>query len=300
MAAYSKSSTAVIATGANFPDALSASALAGLMECPILLTDPASLPDATKDAIKSLGVRHVVIVGGTSAVSEQVVSELKSLYVTVDKRLSGESRYETACAIYEYGKSINSGWSSTIIVASGRNFPDALSISPFAGSEHAPILLASEEGLGTSEQQIVSSGGFSRALVVGGTSAVPASAQNQLVSSLGRPNVTRLAGETRYDTSAEIAEWCVENAGFTLDGAGIATGANFPDALAAGPVLSRNKSVLLLAAEGEGNTTALDLLPESADGNPVSRIRIFGGNAAVPQSVRAYALNRLGWSVSLS
>ncbi len=300
LAAYSKSSTAVIATGANFPDALSASALAGLMECPILLTDPASLPDATKDAIKSLGVRHVVIVGGTSAVSEQVVSELKSLYVTVDKRLSGESRYETACAIYEYGKSINSGWSSTIIVASGRNFPDALSISPFAGSEHAPILLASEEGLGTSEQQIVSSGGFSRALVVGGTSAVPASAQNQLVSSLGRPNVTRLAGETRYDTSAEIAEWCVENAGFTLDGAGIATGANFPDALAAGPVLSRNKSVLLLAAEGEGNTTALDLLPESADGNPVSRIRIFGGNAAVPQSVRAYALNRLGWSVSLS
>ncbi|WP_321974309.1 cell wall-binding repeat-containing protein, partial [Paratractidigestivibacter sp.] len=64
---WGSSEWAVVATKNGYQDALSASGLAGLLDCPILMTDPKSLTDATAKLIKSKGVKHVVVVGGTSA-----------------------------------------------------------------------------------------------------------------------------------------------------------------------------------------------------------------------------------------
>ena len=65
LAAYpSGCSTAVVASGESYVDALSATGLAGALDCPILLTGPDSLPDATAGARSRLGVTRVVVVGG--------------------------------------------------------------------------------------------------------------------------------------------------------------------------------------------------------------------------------------------
>ena len=64
--------TALVVSGDGWPDALGASGLAGALDCPILLTAPGSLPSSVADAVSKLGVSHAIVVGGQSAVSEQV------------------------------------------------------------------------------------------------------------------------------------------------------------------------------------------------------------------------------------
>lgn len=87
--------------------------------------------------------------------------------------------------------------------------------------------------------------GFSNAIIVGGTSAVP-DAVNQQLSAAGVSSVQRLQGETRYETSAKIAEY-EKSQDMTANGAVFATGSNFPDALVAGPFAGKNNSMVLLA-----------------------------------------------------
>ncbi|MBS5097835.1 MAG: cell wall-binding repeat-containing protein, partial [Eggerthella sp.] len=84
--------------------------------------------------MSKLGVSHAIVVGGQSAVSEQVVSDLKAAGATSVERLGGDTRYGTQMEIYRYGKDRSLWDGSTAIVAngSGSNFADALSASPVA------------------------------------------------------------------------------------------------------------------------------------------------------------------------
>lgn len=65
LAAYPEASSAVLATGEDFPDGLAAQALAGSTDggVPFFLTPREQLPAATLAALRRLGVAKVVIVG---------------------------------------------------------------------------------------------------------------------------------------------------------------------------------------------------------------------------------------------
>lgn len=69
-----------IASGTDFPDALSGSALAGYEDVPVLLTRPGSLPQATLNELHRLSPERVVILGGTVAVSQAVEDTLNEHY----------------------------------------------------------------------------------------------------------------------------------------------------------------------------------------------------------------------------
>jgi putative cell wall-binding protein len=135
------------------------------------------------------------------------------------------------------------------------------------------------------------SGGFTRAIIVGGTSAVSSQVATQLASVVGATNVIRLAGADRYATSLAIARFECAEAGMKADGAAIATGRNFPDALAGASLLGKSGSVLLLA--DPGNSTTLSLLTEMRD--DVTLVRFLGGEAVVSSSVRLAAVDALLW-----
>jgi putative cell wall-binding protein len=62
-----------IATGNSFPDALAAAPIAGRQRGPVLLVSSTSLPSSVANELKRLSPNRVVIVGGTSAVSDKVV-----------------------------------------------------------------------------------------------------------------------------------------------------------------------------------------------------------------------------------
>ena len=118
---------------------------------------------------------------------------------------------------------------------------------------------------------------------------VPASAETYAKGLVGDENVTRLGGSDRYDTSKKIAEFVLANGG-SADKACIATGSNFPDALAGGALVGRNGSILLLADPGK--LTALGVLTANKDS--IDTIYYLGGIGAVPQAVRTAAENAIG------
>lgn len=123
---------AVIAYGENFPDALAISSFAGYDQVPILLTETHSIPEATTNALKDLGVTNTVIVGGSGVIDDNVLSQFPH-----GVRIAGNNRYET-------GSVIASAFNPTpknLYIATGEAFPDALAGAALAAQNGDPILL---------------------------------------------------------------------------------------------------------------------------------------------------------------
>ena len=276
----------IVASGAGYADALAASGLAGVLGYPILLTDPAALQGETASALGSLvsangGKLDVVVVGGTAAVSDAVASALAAYDSDGSAwRISGADRYATNRAVYDYGAS-HGGWSDgTAVVATGANYADALAISPYACASKSPVVLVSGGSLTDGQREMVASCGS--AVVLGGTAAVSEGAYADAEAAAG--SAERLSGSTRYQTGAAIASWEIAR-GMSMDGCGVATGANFPDALASGFLLGSRGSVLVLVdPTGASNGDACALA--SANGASVGSVTYLGGTGAVPQAVR--------------
>ena len=136
---WAKGGSVVLASGANYPDALAASSLAGGFNGPILLTDPNGLSTSAKDQLELLCPSRVFIVGGNAAVSPAVERQVKELLGSgcAVFRVAGQTRYETSLVAAE----INPKSSDTVIVATGGNYADALSVSPYAFASGSPVVL---------------------------------------------------------------------------------------------------------------------------------------------------------------
>lgn len=279
----------ILASGANYPDALAASSLAGGLDAPILLTDPSVLSDAAKSRLESLCPSRVFIVGGSAAVSLDVERQVKELLGSgcAVFRVAGQTRYETSLVAAE----INPKSSDTVIVATGGNYADALSVSPYAFASGSPVVLCDKSsGLTAGAMDTIRSKAYSKAVVVGGTAAVPASVERQLRSA-GVKNITRLSGATRYETSTKIADFELKSGlGFTMDGVLLATGKNFPDALSAGPLAGRSHSPLLLVDPGASYVSSY----LSRYKGTVRSATVVGGAAAVPERDRLAIAQVLG------
>lgn len=243
--------TVVLASGSNYPDALAAASLAGAYDAPIVLTEPNSLSVDAADMIEQLSPKVIYVVGGEAAVSKSAVDT--ATYYAADGckvfRIAGDTRLETSLAIAKRVRQ-KSTVSDSLIVATGFNYADALSVSPFAFAYNSPIFLCGSNGLSADAISYISGAGFKRAILVGGTAAVPERVKHQLTSAgISSGSITRLAGATRYETSAKIMSYAV-NAGMNVSNVYLATGKNFPDALAAGPVAGMLRAPLLLVDPG--------------------------------------------------
>lgn len=265
----------ILASGANFPDALAASALAGEENAPVLLTESGSLSDSTSNVLANLKPSTIYVVGGEAAVSARAASEASSVAGNAELvRLSGDTRYETALAVAsEVGAA-----SDAVIVATAEGYADALSVSPWAFATSSPVILCDpREGLSDSSLSFIRDNGFSKAIIVGGTSAVPGQVESQLKGA-NIDSTQRLSGPTRYETSAEIAEFeLAGEIGFEADGILFATGNNYPDALSAGPLAGKGLSPLLLVDPGAEQASKF------AEGhkNEINNATIIGGYSAV-------------------
>jgi putative cell wall-binding protein len=241
----------IVASGANFPDPLAASSLAGIYDAPVVLTATDTLTTQASETITALGARCAYVIGGPAAVSDATLSMLEGVVGQGNvSRISGEGRMETALDIYEKGRTPDANhtsWGDTAIIANGFNFADALSISPFANDTRSTIFLSDPNtGLNDATLAVINSGGFKKVVIVGGEGAVPASVVSQLASS--GATVDRWWGAGRYETSADIVTKSLLNSGGALTLANIvcATGSNYPDALAGGAFAGHKNTVLLL------------------------------------------------------
>ena len=127
-------------------------------------------------------------------------------------------------------------------------------------------------------------------LVLGGTAVVSDSTKAALESRVGATS-ERLAGADRYATARVVATYGVSDAGLAWHGVALATGTNFPDALAGGVLQGRARSVMLLT----GPDVLYDGARQALDDNSavIWEIRFLGGTSAVSQAVRDAALAAL-------
>ncbi len=288
-AAFTSADTVVIATGESFADALGGAGLAGAVNGPLLLTQKGTLPAEVGAEITRLGATKAYVLGGTNAVSAAVENALKAK-VGADgvERIAGASRFATAYMVAEETIEIlGPSYSGTAFVATGMNFPDALGAAPISAAAGVPVLLANPTAGTVSLPETVTA-----VYICGGTNAVPSTIENSLKTKLGSSQVTRVAGSSRFDTAAQVAQIGVSTYGMGWDGVGVTTGMNFPDALAAGPVLGQLDTVMLLTA-----TTAPLPSPTSAklaaNADSINSVHFFGGASVVPVTVRNAVANCL-------
>jgi putative cell wall-binding protein len=171
----SGSPTAIIATGDDYPDALAAGPLAWAKHLPIILTDgaQAALSPQTVAVIAALGITHFLVMGGSSAINPAQVTQLGSLG-TVDQQFAGVDRTDTAALFAAYTQSTYGVPTSSVILAAGQNFPDALSAGPWGGDPSSIYLTETADALGpyTTEALEALQGSVSTIDVAGGTAVV--------------------------------------------------------------------------------------------------------------------------------
>ncbi|MCA1571731.1 MAG: cell wall-binding repeat-containing protein [Chloroflexi bacterium] len=160
---------AYIATGTTFPDALAGAAAAGKQGAPLLLTTPGGLPSSTATELARLRPGRIVVLGSAGAVSETVVSALRSLTAGGVTRLAGADRYATAAAISRATYAAGVG---VAYVATGTTFPDALAGAAAAGKQGAPLLLTTPSSLPTSTATELARLRPGRIVVLGSAGAV--------------------------------------------------------------------------------------------------------------------------------
>ncbi|QDO87189.1 hypothetical protein FNH13_01670 [Ornithinimicrobium ciconiae] len=168
-----------LASGENYPDALTGGAVATRANAPILLTRTDHLPKTTREALQDIAPSSVVIVGGTGAVDEEVEAAVAAI-VPDTRRVGGLDRYETAELLGErYEKDADRAF-----VATGADYPDALTGSSLAGYEGAPLLLTRPDKLPNSTYAALDTLSPQGVAVLGGTVAVADAVLDTLNASL--------------------------------------------------------------------------------------------------------------------
>ncbi len=263
-----------VATGANFPDALSAAPAAAAQGGPLLLVPPTGPTSAILAEIRRLAPKRIVVVGGESVVSASTYRALSGLAPAI-RRDAGADRYATSRVI------ITRAFASApeVFVATGRNFPDALSASAAAGSLGSPVLLidGNSRSVPSVATSLITTLGADRVRIVGGTSVVSSGIESALASKYGRSAVLRHAGADRYATSAAVNRAVFS----TAPTAFFAVGATFPDALAGAALAGALDSPLYVVAKSCVPGPVLDHVLEL---NPGSRV-MLGGTSVLTTEV---------------
>ena len=279
-----KAPAVVIATGENWPDALGGAALAAAKNGPILLTTTSALPESVKTELRRLAPSEVFVLGGTAAVSVKTFEQVKAI-VPNTIRVWGDNRYQTAEAVARKVAAIGgAGFGGSCFITTGLNFPDALGASPLSAAAGMPILLSPPSGLTSGTLKTIGALKIDSVTILGGQKALPDSALESLQDyEIG---TQRIEGGTRYQTAAKVAAWGhdPEGLGLSYDKVAIATGANFPDALAAGAMQAVDGSLLLLTPSGSLDPSVSTAL--SANKWNIDTVRFMGGVKALSNTVR--------------
>jgi putative cell wall-binding protein len=210
-------------------------------------------------------------------------------------RTSGPTRYDTAAAL------ATSGFASapTVLLSTGQNFPDALAGNYLAGAYDAPILLSSTKApVPTATMSALATLKTKTVFVLGGTNAIGNDVVAQISATAstngagGNIVVQRIQGPTRYDTMKALVETPPPAGIGLVNGkrtAIIASGGNFPDALAVGPISWNRQLPTIL-------TDPSTLVPQASGALAdlsIQQVLIAGGPAAIPPPVEAQ-INSLG------
>lgn len=239
-----------LTNGNIFADALSVGPLAGKENAAIVLSDGKTLD---VDKLKSKSITEITIVGGENSISNNLENNLKKNFKV--SRIAGKDRYETSLKIVEK-MGVNN-----IAIATGRDFPDALSAGAYLSQKGMPLLLVDGPLAGNIPQK------YNVVYTFGGV--------NSIKKTFGK----RISGKDRYETSMQIAK---EFGSF--DTAVLASGRVFADALASTPLAKKLHAPILLT---NGNEISNEVFKFQG----LKKVVLVGGEKSLSKELEKKLLN---------
>ncbi|MBE0476152.1 MAG: SpoIID/LytB domain-containing protein [Coriobacteriia bacterium] len=285
--------TVVIASGEDFADALTGSGLAGASGGSLLLSRRGSLPSETARELARLAPSTVYLMGGGPALTAGVESAVRAkLPAATVMRIAGQDRYTTAekaaAEISEVATANGGEPPAKALLVSGTSWPDAAAASVLAYAQAYPILLTRRDALHGASARALRALKPEQTLVAGSDAVVSAGAASAAATASGG-SVKRLAGSDRYATSVAIARYLGGGAApegvWSRDEVYLATGYDFPDALAGGVLAGKMRRPMLLTRRDRVAPPTAAYLRENR--SYIQRLWIFGSRAAVTDSAFA-------------
>lgn len=169
--------TVYVATGEDFPDAVAAIPAAAAAGGPLLLVPRDQVPAAVAAELARLDPGRIVVLGDTTAVSNQVFAQLSAYADQGALRVAGSDRYATAV---EASKQTFRNGASTVYIATGTNYPDALTGGAATAFDHGPILLVTTTTIPSVVATELTRLAPTRIVIFGGPAAVSEAVASQL------------------------------------------------------------------------------------------------------------------------
>ena len=281
--ACSTADTVVIASGMSFADALAGVSYAKALNAPILLVAPKSISSDTLNEIERLGAKKAVILGGTGAVGDEVEKAIKNKGINNIERIAGKSRFVTAAEIASKLKD-ETGAPESLYFVYYNGFADALSVSSVAGVQGAPVLYVTTKGdLDDATKQYINSvkSSVKNVYVIGGTGVISDAMCKSIKAATGK-TPERVAGANRYETCVQVnTKFADTVSAKTLC---VATGFDFPDALAGGVFAAMNNAPLFLVNGKDKKANLSDSQTNYIKQKGAAKLYVIGGTGAVPEA----------------
>ncbi|MFB9376182.1 cell wall-binding repeat-containing protein [Kineococcus gynurae] len=193
-----------------------------------------------------------------------------------DTRISGANRFETAALV---SAAFDGSEFAPVYLATGENFPDALAASAAAGADQSRVLLTSRYSVPQATWDELQGLGTRSVYVIGGTTSVSAEVETELERR--GYSVLRLEGANRYGTAVQTARILFDDP----DTAFLATGQNFPDALAGAAAAGSLGAPILLVGRDTVPAEVRDAFTEQFLPLRPSRFFVLGGEGAISPAV---------------
>ena len=284
----------VLVSGQSYADGLSAAALAGALDtdgAAVLLTDPTTLTTSTLTTMAAMsggvaaGSKYVHIVGGESAVSAGIATQLTASGYNVT-RVSGSDRYKTADAVAAAVKTQNGGNIGTMggyrtaFLVNGNGYADALAVSGYSYDAKLPVFMTDGTTLSAGTSAAIAAAKVQKVIVIGGTAAVSDAVKDAALAVSTVSVATRVSGADRYATATALADTIAAVDTSRRVKAILVDGNNFPDGLAASQyAASENATILLVNGATLPSSVTTWLTGKQAY---LSTIATIGGTTAVP------------------
>lgn len=271
----------VVATSQDdkLADALTAGSVASVFDGPLLVIDGKTIPAVVEDYIRTSGATRIIVVGGPSTISDDVVTKLEALSASV-LRISGDNRYETAVEAAK--KVMNATGGDSVLLANGQGndkFVDALTVSAVAGEWGFPVILTEADKLPKESAAFLSNNDVANVFVIGGVNTVSEEVVRGINAAVeSGTTIERVAGDNRFATAVEIAKTFFDDA----EQAVFVNGFNNQLALIAGPFAAKLDGPVLLVNADNVPAEVAAYLPTSDIDSGV----VVGDVASVSEAVR--------------
>ena len=276
-----KFDTICIATGENPVDALAGSYVSVNLKAPILMIQNKKTPiklvtDYVKENLAKGG--KIIVFGGENAIPEACLEGLKGYDI---QRAAGSTRWRTNIMLNEI---IGVKEGEEVLICDGIGEKDANGVEEYAYADSLsasasgkPMLLVdgSAKDLKSYQkeylQMLVKKN--CKFVILGGEKAV-SNEMKAAIEAITGTKIERVAGSTRYRTSAALAEKFFPNARAMV----LATGENFPDGLCGGALAAALGGPVFLVKE---TATPKTLAKDFAKAHQVTEAIVLGGPKAI-------------------